>query len=74
MSWPLSTTISQVAHIDSADLLSAQEVADVLGLSSRGAVSVYSSRYDDFPQPLVVKGKCTLWIRSDVELWRDARS
>jgi hypothetical protein len=34
------------------DLLDAGEVADLLGLSSSKSISVYRSRYDDFPQPL----------------------
>ena len=60
--------------IDPDDLLSADEVAELLGLASHRAVSVYRSRYDDFPSPVVVKGRCTLWARADVEEWRRQRS
>ncbi len=61
--------------IDPADLLDSNEVADVLGLSSSTAVSTYRSRYDDFPEPVVVKGsgKCVLWRRQDIEAWKAAR-
>lgn len=60
---------------DPADLIDAQTVAEVLGLASRGAVSVYRSRYDDFPTPVIDmgKGRPMLWLRSDVEAWRDGR-
>jgi predicted DNA-binding transcriptional regulator AlpA len=53
------------------DLLDAGEVADLLGLSSRAAVSVYRNRYEDFPPPFVEKssGKCILWLRRDIERW-----
>jgi predicted DNA-binding transcriptional regulator AlpA len=59
--------------IEPDDLLSAAEVAELLGLGSNRAVSVYRRRYDDFPGPVVVKGKCTLWLRGDVEAWRSGR-
>lgn len=58
---------------DFDDLLDTDEVADVLGLTNRRVVSVYRSRYPDFPAPVVVKGRCTLWLRADVEAWRDRR-
>lgn len=62
--------------IDTGDLLDAQEVADLLGLSLRQAVSTYRRRYEDFPAPVVVKGsgKCTLWHREDIEVWARARA
>ena len=58
--------------IDSADLLDANEVATILGLSHREAVAVYRHRHPDFPTPAVEKGsgKCVLWNRSDIEAWR----
>ena len=59
---------------DFADLLDAAEVAAMLGLSSRRAVSVYRSRYEDFPGPAVEKGSCLLWRRADIEAWRDGRA
>lgn len=56
-------------RIDPADLLDANEVADLLGLAHRQAVSTYRRRYDDFPQPVVEKSRCVLWLRSDIETW-----
>ena len=60
---------------DPADLIDAHTVAELLGLSSRGAVSVYRSRYDDFPTPVIDmgKGRPMLWLRSDVATWAAAR-
>ena len=58
-----------VAVLDPADLVDAAEVAQVLGLSHRNSVSVYRRRYDDFPQPVVEKSRCLLWLRADVESW-----
>lgn len=51
-----------------------RKVAELLGLSSHRAVSVYRGRYDDFPEPVICKGRCTLWLRSDVEAWRRRRT
>lgn len=55
--------------VDPVDLLNATEVAGVLGLAHREAVSTYRSRYADFPEPVVKKGTCVLWVRSDIERW-----
>ena len=51
------------------------EVAALLGLTRRTSVSVYRSRYRDFPQPVLVKnsGKCDLWARADIEAWARGR-
>lgn len=62
-----------VPLIDLDDLLSADEVAEVLGLAGHRAVSVYRARYSDFPTPVVVKGRCTLWLRADVKAWAESR-
>jgi predicted DNA-binding transcriptional regulator AlpA len=58
-------------QIDHADLLDSHEVAQALGLGSHRAVSVYRSRYDDFPTPIIEKGagRCVLWRRQDIEAW-----
>lgn len=59
--------------IDPNDLLDATEVAGLLGLSSRTAVSVYRGRYDDFPAPVIEKSRCVLWHRSAIEQWASGR-
>lgn len=68
-----SGSMGQVADLD--DLLDADQVAHLLGLSGRGVVSVYAARYPDFPPPVVrrASGRCQLWLRSDVEAWATAR-
>jgi hypothetical protein len=47
----------------------ATEIAALLGLSHRNSVSTYRARYDDFPAPVVEKGRCLLWRRRDVITW-----
>ncbi|MGI8755317.1 MAG: helix-turn-helix transcriptional regulator [Acidimicrobiales bacterium] len=61
--------------VNTDDLLDAGDVAALLGLTHRSAVSTYRSRYDDFPEPVMVKGsgKCVLWRRQDVETWKASR-
>lgn len=58
-------------RIDVDDLLTASEVAGLLGLSMRQVVSTYARRYEDFPRPAVIKsnGRTQLWAREDVETW-----
>ncbi len=68
----MSTTFAAVGRIlDTDDLIDAQGVADLLGLASRSAVSVYRSRYANFPPPAVERGGARLWHRDDVEAWKD---
>ncbi|MBI2709096.1 MAG: hypothetical protein HYX34_05305 [Actinobacteria bacterium] len=57
--------------IDPDDLVDSRRVAEMLGLSSHRAVSVYRSRYDDFPAPILERsaGQCVLWHRPDVDAW-----
>lgn len=58
-------------NIDVDDLLSATEVAKLLGFSMRQVVSTYARRYESFPRPAVVKsnGHTQLWAREDIEEW-----
>jgi predicted DNA-binding transcriptional regulator AlpA len=60
--------------IDPGDLIDAGAVAELLGLSSRNAVSVYRRRYEDFPAPRVERGQnVVLWLRQDVVAWAEER-
>ncbi len=63
-------------QVDLDDLLDADEVAELLGLSSRGAVSVYRRRYPDFPDPAMGKasGRCQFWHREDITNWATGRA
>jgi predicted DNA-binding transcriptional regulator AlpA len=58
--------------IDPAELIEAREVAEIIGLSRGSNVSLYRRRYPDFPEPVVTKQACVLWLRSDVEAWAKA--
>jgi predicted DNA-binding transcriptional regulator AlpA len=57
------------------DLIDAQEVAAMLGLSSRTSVSVYQRRYPDMPRPVIDRGRgrTRLWVRTDVAVWAKKR-
>jgi predicted DNA-binding transcriptional regulator AlpA len=60
------------ANLD--DLIDADQVAEMLGLSTARSVTVYRSRYPDFPIPAVERnsGRCMLWLRPEVERWMKA--
>jgi glutathione-regulated potassium-efflux system ancillary protein KefG len=62
--------------VDTDDLIDAQEVAAVLGLSHRNSVSLYQRRYDNMPRPVVERGsgRTKLWLRSAVVAWAASRS
>jgi len=58
-------------RVDTKDLLDAQGVADVLGLSHRNTVFQYQRQYNDMPQPVIDlgKGRVKLWLRPQIERW-----
>ena len=58
-------------RVSTEDLLDAQGVADVLGLSHRNTVFQYVRRYDDMPRPVVDlgEGRVKLWLRPQIERW-----
>lgn len=62
--------------MDVDDLIDANEVAAILGLSRAGAVSVYQSRYLDMPRPVYERGpsRAKLWLRSEMTDWHQQRS
>jgi hypothetical protein len=57
--------------VDPDDLIDAQGVADMLGLSHRNTVSGYQRRYPDMPRPVVrlANGKILLWHGPDIRKW-----
>ena len=57
--------------VDVDELLDANGVAQVLGLSHRNTVSVYQHRYADMPRPVREFGdrRVKLWLRPDIERW-----
>lgn len=62
--------------VDTDDLIDAQGVADVLGLAQRNTVSLYQRRYQQMPRPVVDlgRGRCKMWLRSEVEAWSLSRN
>lgn len=69
----MSTMIDRM-KVNTDDLVNSDEVAQLLGLSLRQGVSTYRARYDDFPEPVIEKGRCLLWRRQDIARWREGRS
>lgn len=55
--------------IETGDVVDPAEVAAIIGINNVNGVSVYRRRYDDFPEPVIEKGKCILWLRHDIERW-----
>ena len=68
----MSTTVLHVPKVETEDLIDSPGVAKLLGLSRYNSVSMYRRRYDDFPEPVVEKGRCLLWRRRDIEQWAKA--
>ena len=62
--------------VDVDELIDAQGVADMLGLAQRNTVSLYQKRYADMPRPVVDlgKGRCKMWLRSEVTAWTAGRN
>lgn len=58
--------------VDVDDLIDANGVAEILGLTQRTAVSVYQHRYPDMPRPVVTRsaGRTRLWLASEIRRWR----
>ena len=58
-------------NVATEDLIDAHEVAEILGLVHRHAVSVYQQRYGDMPRPVVDlgRGRPKLWLRPEIERW-----
>ena len=63
-------------NVDLDDLIDAQAVAELMGLAQRNTVSAYQRRYPAMPRPVIDlgHGRCKLWLRSEMERWRAARS
>ena len=61
-------------QVATEDLIDAQGVADVLGLSHRNTVSQYQRRYADMPRPVLDlgQGRVKLWLRPEMEEWASA--
>ncbi len=60
---------------DLADLIDAEEVAQLCGLTHRNTVSQYQRRYPTMPRPTLDlgPGRPRLWSRNDIALWERSR-
>ena len=63
-------------RIDVDDLIDSHAVADILGLAQPNTVSGYQRRYPEMPRPAVDmgRGRCKLWLRSEMLRWARGRS
>ena len=63
-------------QVATEDLIDAQVVAEILGLSHRNSVSLYQRRYDDMPRPILDlgEGRVKLWLRPDIERWAEEQA
>jgi predicted DNA-binding transcriptional regulator AlpA len=66
--------MQSMAKVDTSELINAQEVAPIIGLTNPNGVSVLRRRHPDFPTPAVEKGQCVLWLKADIVAWAKARS
>lgn len=62
--------------IRTEDLLDAQGVADLLGLSHANSVHTYLRRYADMPRPVLDlgPGRPRLWLRPQIQAWAAVRA
>jgi predicted DNA-binding transcriptional regulator AlpA len=60
--------------IDPDNLIGATEIAPMIGLRNPKGVPVYWKRHDDFPEPVVHRAGCVLWLREDIETWITGRT
>jgi hypothetical protein len=58
-------------RVNTEDLVDAQGVADLLGLSHRNTVFQYQRKYSDMPRPAIDlgNGRVKLWLRPQIERW-----
>ena len=58
-------------QVETDDLIDANDVAALLGLSHRNTVSQYLIKYRDMPRPVIDLGpkRPRLWLRPEIEAW-----
>jgi predicted DNA-binding transcriptional regulator AlpA len=56
-------------RVDVDELADPSQVAELLGLTNSNGVSVYQRRYSDFPSPAISRGRCRLWLTSEIIAW-----
>jgi glutathione-regulated potassium-efflux system ancillary protein KefG len=63
-------------QVGTEDLIDAQVVAEILGLSHRNSVSLYQRRYADMPRPVLDlgDGRVKLWLRPEIEQWAERQA
>jgi len=63
--------------VNANDLIDAEDVAEIVGLSSAHNVTAYQSIYPEMPRPVVAikrgRRSTRLWVRAQVVRWNNAR-
>ncbi len=62
-------------QVDLDDITDSTGVAEILGLAQHNSVRTVRNRNPDFPSPVLNlgKGRCLLWLRSEVKAWQASR-
>ena len=68
-------TVPMTPDVNTDDLIDAQGIAELLGLTHRNTVSGYQRRYPDMPRPVIDlgRGRPRLWSRAAIERWAAGR-
>lgn len=72
---PMATTTLPRKMVNANDLIDAQEVAGIIGVSDPKNAVAYLSLYPEMPRPVVYlgRGRARLWVRKEIERWNKAR-
>lgn len=64
-----------MAKVETEDLIDAHGVAELLGLAHANSVSTYQRRYSEMPRPVVDlgRGRCKMWLQTEIESWNKQR-
>lgn len=69
--YPKTVTITRAAEGEPGDIVGAKEAAEILNVE-RTRIARYA-RGGQMPPPIATTGKTKLWLRSEVEDFRDER-
>ena len=63
-------------RVNTEDLIDANDVARLIGLTHRNTVSQYLHKYPQMPRPVVDLGetRARLWLRPEIEAWVQLRA
>ena len=70
----MCTLLPMAPRVNTEDLVDAQAVADMIGLSHRNSVSAYQRSYPEMPRPVIDlgPGRPKLWLRQEIQKWAES--